>query len=66
MASILTIPICCVCQQVAERTGTSEVWMKFTRYQNRHHLAETDVRLSHTYCPSCFKRQMRAWSVPAA
>jgi hypothetical protein len=65
MASILTIPICCLCQQVAERTGMSEVWMEFTRYQDRHHLGEADVQLTHTYCPPCSRGHRRLTISPA-
>ena len=32
-------------------------------YLERHHLRLSDVRLSHTYCPVCYERQARAWSL---
>ncbi len=66
MASTLLLPMCCMCKQVAERAGSSEVWMKLKRYQDRHHLDEFEFELSHTYCPVCFNRQARAWHLPVS
>jgi hypothetical protein len=64
MATILTIPMCCMCKQVADRAGSSEVWMKLKRFQDQHYLDKAELQFSHTYCPSCYKRQARAWRLP--
>lgn len=69
MATITTLPICCQCKQVSdERIGASaEVgWTHLQTYLDRHHIDQGGVQLSHTYCPSCYDKQARAWFLPSA
>jgi len=63
MATIPMLAICCVCKQVAEGSPSLD-WTSMSTYLDRHHLQSADVILSHTYCPSCYERQARAWSLP--
>ncbi len=67
MAVTPTLPICCVCGQVSDgRAGASvEVeWTQLQTYLDRHRIDQNGIRLSHTYCPSCYKKQARVWQVP--
>jgi len=66
MAVLSTLPICCVCGKVSEeRAGASvEVeWTQLQTYLDRHRIDQDAIRLSHTYCPSCYKQQARVWQV---
>jgi len=68
MAALVTLPICCVCNQVPDEdigaSSQKEGWTALELYLNRHPMDQAGFQLSHTYCPSCFKRQARAWRVP--
>ena len=64
MATVPMLTVCCVCKRVAESVLPSSHWMSMSTYLDRHHLQSADVRLSHTYCPACYERQARAWSIP--
>ena len=69
MIATITLPICCMCKQVSEEEvgPPAQVdWTPLEIYLYRHHLGQDDVRLTHTYCPSCFEIQARAWRVPSA
>jgi hypothetical protein len=66
MVATVTLSICCVCKKVSdERIGTHVEWTNLHAYLVRHHIDQDGVQLSHTYCPSCYKRQARAWRVPS-
>lgn len=68
MAATVTLPICCVCKQVSdERIGAAAQgeWTQLQTVLDRYHMSQDGFRLSHTYCPSCYKRQARAWRVPS-
>ena len=60
-----TLPICCVCGQVSyERAGASVVeveWTQLKTYLDRHRIDQAGIRLTHTYCPSCYNTQAREW-----
>jgi hypothetical protein len=64
MATIPMLAVCCVCKQVAESGSPYLHWTSMSGYLSRHHLQTVDVQLSHTYCPACYERQARAWSIP--
>ena len=59
-----TVAVCCVCKQVADGAGSASTWASMSTYLDRHHLQQMDVRLSHTYCPTCYEMQARAWFIP--
>lgn len=63
MATLVTLPICCMCKRVSseESPASGTVWIKLQKYLDRHHLSHADYQLTHTYCPACFHRQARAW-----
>jgi uncharacterized protein (UPF0212 family) len=63
-ATVPTLSACCVCKHVAEPVSSSIHWTPMATYLERHQLRLSDVRLSHTYCPVCYERQARAWSLP--
>jgi hypothetical protein len=63
-ATVQIVAMCCVCKQVAEGLTLSSHWTSMSAFLNRHHLQSVDVKLTHTYCPTCYKRQARAWSLP--
>ena len=65
-ATVPTLSACCVCKHVAEPVSSSTYWTPMSTYLERHHLSLSDVRLSHTYCPVCYERQARAWSLPVS
>jgi hypothetical protein len=64
MITLPTVTICCVCKRVSDKTSGPEEWVKLKTFLDRHELLEIDVKLSHTYCPSCYDRQARAWLHP--
>jgi uncharacterized protein (UPF0212 family) len=67
MAVTQILPICCVCGQVSDRRAGASVegeWTQLQTYLDRHHIDQTSIRLSHTYCPSCYQQQARVWRVP--
>jgi hypothetical protein len=64
MATLPMLVVCCVCKQVADEMSPSSGWTPMSSYLDQHHLQSADVRLSHTYCPVCYERQARAWSIP--
>jgi hypothetical protein len=67
MAVTLILPICCVCGQVSDRGVDASVqgeWTELQTYLDRHRIDQTGIRLSHTYCPSCYKQQARVWQIP--
>jgi hypothetical protein len=63
-ATVPMLSVCCVCKHVAEPVSSSVNWTPMSTYLDRHHLNLFDVRVSHTYCPICYERQARAWSLP--
>ena len=63
MATVPTVTVCCVCKHVAQGASPSSRWMPMSAFLERHHLRANDVRMSHTYCPVCYKRQAKAWSL---
>ena len=64
MVTVPLLAMCCVCKRVAEEAPPSSHWTSMSTYLHRHHLQQGDVKLSHTYCPACYDRQARAWSLP--
>jgi hypothetical protein len=58
------VAVCCACKQVAEDGTPSSNWISMSTFLNRHQLQSVDMKLSHTYCPACYERQARAWSLP--
>ena len=65
-ATVPMLSVCCVCKHVAEPVSSSIHWTPMSIYLERYHLTLIDVRLSHTYCPVCYERQARAWSLPVS
>ena len=63
-ATVPMLSVCCVCKHVAEPDSSSTHWTPMSTYLERYPLTLIDVRLSHTYCPVCYERQARAWSLP--
>jgi hypothetical protein len=63
-ATVPILSVCCVCKHVADPISSSAHWTPMSAYLERHHLTLIEVRLSHTYCPVCYERQARAWSLP--
>jgi len=63
MATLVTLPICCLCKRVSDQDGSSTAWMKLQKYLDRHRLTHADFQLTHTYCPACFHRQAQAWDL---
>jgi hypothetical protein len=64
MTTIPILSVCCVCKHVTPSVSPSSHWTPMSAYLERNHLSLVDVRLSHTYCPVCYERQVEAWSVP--
>jgi hypothetical protein len=63
-AVVPIVAVCCVCSRVPDEDApTPETWTFLQDYLDRYHLSETDVRLSHTYCPSCYHAQADAWHI---
>ena len=61
MISLPTVTICCMCKRVSDKSNGSEEWLNLKTFLDRHELLEMDLQLTHTYCPSCYDRQARAW-----
>jgi len=56
MSDARVIPICCVCNRVREEVqaiSEGEYWDTLGAFLKRHHIANEDYQLSHTYCPAC-------------
>ncbi len=51
------IPMCCVCGKVRDDDGQ---WMDLTQYM----MLYMDVLLSHTYCPTCFCKEIEGVTSP--
>lgn len=67
MAVTAILPICCMCEQVSDRqagASVEEEWTQLQTYLERHRIDQSVIRLSHTYCPSCYEKQARVWQVP--
>lgn len=66
VAAPFILPVCCLCQQVPDEGRPGEPgWISLEAYVDRYHLGPLDYRLSHTYCPSCFAEQAKAWDLPS-
>ena len=65
MPTVPTLTVCCVCKHVASGGAAAAQWMPMSTFLERHHLSPIEVRLSHTYCPVCYKQQAEAWSISA-
>jgi hypothetical protein len=67
--SVPLVAVCCVCRQVTDAPAASSQkrsrWIAMEAYLEAHQLQPEDVRLSHTYCPTCYRRQAQAWRVPS-
>jgi hypothetical protein len=66
MTVISTLPICCICGQVSDEQAGASVeveWTQLQTYLDRYHMDQASIRLSHTYCPSCYKKQAQVWRV---
>lgn len=51
------LPVCCVCHQIRDDTGTEHgkgKWLGLDEFIAK----KTNVQLSHTYCPNCYKKAM--------
>jgi hypothetical protein len=51
------LPVCCVCGLIRDDTGVERgkgEWMKVDKFV----IQKTDVQVSHTYCPLCYKKAM--------
>lgn len=54
------IAACCFCQKVRDdrvkRGDGTASWVTRRVYCAKYQLPDTDLTLSHTYCPDCLKR----------
>ncbi|MDH4319490.1 MAG: response regulator [Desulfobulbaceae bacterium] len=51
------LPICCVCGDIRDDEGVGVgkgQWMNLSRFINE----KTSAKVTHTYCPKCFEREM--------
>lgn len=65
--SPVIIAACCVCGQVLDDEPPSETgWMTLDTYLHRHEATRADFQLSHTYCPTCYTIQARAWQLSSS
>jgi hypothetical protein len=58
------LAICCVCKRVSDdAVSPSSAWIQLSAYLDLNHLQPADLRLSHTYCPPCYKHLSRNWLI---
>ena len=53
------LPVCCVCGLIRDETGSSpdrERWVTPRTYRMAHGVNPTEIALTHTYCPTCFRK----------
>lgn len=50
------IGACCVCAEVRDDIAVEGGWYDLEAYLSRYGFQETDLVLSHTFCPPCFVR----------
>jgi hypothetical protein len=53
------LPICCACGLIRDDTRFSpgrELWITQQTYRKTHGINPADLALSHTYCPTCFRK----------
>ena len=52
------VPICCVCGLIREesrsKTKFGESWVTKKTFRQTHGIDPSALRLSHTYCPTCY------------
>ena len=53
------LPICCVCGLIREESESkSESWVTKQNFRKAHGIDHSAFRLTHTYCPSCYRQFM--------
>ena len=55
----MKLPVCCVCGLIRETAGPEpESWVTKQVFRRTHGIDHSAFRLTHTYCPSCYKQFM--------
>ncbi len=53
------LPVCCVCGLIRDDTSfppSLDCWLTQRAYREAHGVNQTELALTHTYCPTCFTK----------
>ena len=53
------LPVCCLCGLIRDDTRFPpglDCWLTQRTYRETHGIDPTEIALTHTYCPECFRK----------